>query len=76
MKEKRKQEEIDKKYTRREIRIDRKTIKINLKELMRKKMDKKHAERKINLISMEKKKKYRIKVNIDNKAAEKADKRI
>ena len=76
MKEKRKQEDKTKNYIRREIRIDTKTIKINLKELMRKKMDKKHTERKINLISMEKRKKYGIKINIDNKAAEKAEKRI
>jgi len=42
---------------------------------MRKKIDKKHTERKINLIWMEEKKKYRIKININNKAAEKADKK-
>lgn len=43
---------------------------------MRKKMDKKHTERKINLTWMkEEKEKYRIKINIDNKAAEKTDKK-
>jgi len=42
---------------------------------MRKKMDKKHTERKINLIWMEEKMKYRIKINIDNNVAEKADKK-
>jgi len=52
-----------------------KTIKINLRELMKKKMDKKHAERKIKLIWMEEKMKYRIKINIDNRATEKADKK-
>jgi len=37
-------------------------------------MDKKHTERKTDLIWMkEEKEKYRIKINIDNKAAEKTD---
>lgn len=59
-----------------ETRINRKTIKINLKVLMRKKMVKKHTERKTTLIWMkEEKERQRIKINIDNKAAEKTDKK-
>jgi hypothetical protein len=57
--------EKGKKYTRREIRIDRKTTKINVRVVMRKNMEVKDTERKINLVWMkEEKAKYRIKINI------------
>jgi hypothetical protein len=55
----------EKKYTRREIRIDLETTKINLRVAMRKNMEVKDTEIKINLIWMKGKKvKYKIKINI------------